>query len=349
VKVSELIARIEEFQTKLNGHHELWGQSLDRSIPEYPIRNGPVLREQARWLSRQHGALRPYIEIFDRSWLMQHPATGVTWDALEAATGLSAVAPIKGPSLRTVSEKLDRILGRLQTYEQDDHIPDPHRPIQCGIQSGMRNDMNLTDQCNEKVTIEKQDASRYEQVSAMVTDKMVLVPDVKIPIEPGDAILRELPSGIVERLTITEPGFHAQFHGIQPHYQVKYRREGKKPAGTPGYIFHVSGENARVNIHSTDQSSNVVTQQTGAFKDLNKLADELGRLREALLRKAEGPEHYATIGMVASAEVAAKSGERSKVAQALSALGAGGRWVLEAAKEIGVQVATEALKKQIGS
>ena len=51
-------------------------------------------------------------------------------------------------------------------------------------------EMNLVGQCNEKVTIERQDNSRYEDVPALVSKSMILIPDAKIPIEPNDAILR---------------------------------------------------------------------------------------------------------------------------------------------------------------
>jgi hypothetical protein len=175
---------------------------------------------------------------------------------------------------------------------------------------------------------------------------MVLIPDAKIPIEPDDAILRELPSGIVERLVVTEPGFYATIHGIPAHYQVKYRREGQKPAGSPGYHIHVSGDNSRVNINSIDNSANTISNQS---YDFTALAAELATLRQALLKRAQSPEHYTAIGAIASAETETKSGDVSKVKRALSALGTAGLWALETSKEIGVSLAAELLKAQIPS
>jgi uncharacterized protein (TIGR02391 family) len=65
---------------------------------------------------------------------MQHPATGVTWDALDAATGLTAVAPMKGPSIRAALERLNQILGYLQNLDQNDEVPaDPDRPMRSGL------------------------------------------------------------------------------------------------------------------------------------------------------------------------------------------------------------------------
>jgi hypothetical protein len=172
--------------------------------------------------------------------------------------------------------------------------------------------MNFLSQCNEKLTIERQDGSRHEGVDALVTAKMILVPDITIPIAPGDVVLRQLPSGLVDRLVVTDPGFHAKVHGMSAHYQVKYRRDGQAPAGSPGYNVHVSGPNARVNINSTDNSTNSVLYQA----DMAKLADEFSQLRSALLQRANDAEHYVAVGAVAKAEIAAKEGEPSTIVSA---------------------------------
>jgi hypothetical protein len=78
---------------------------------------------------------------------------------------------------------------------------------------------------------------------------------------------------------------------------------------------------------------------------MDSLADDLIRLREALLPQARDA---AAIGAIASAEIAAKAGDPSRVNQALSALGTAGKWVFGVAKDIGVQIAVETLKKTIG-
>lgn len=53
---------------------------------------------------------------------MQHPATGVTWDALDVATSLTA-HPAKNDSFRHVFPKLHQILGRLETLDPNEEIP----------------------------------------------------------------------------------------------------------------------------------------------------------------------------------------------------------------------------------
>ena len=205
----------------------------------------------------------------------------------------------------------------------------------------------LNQECNEKVTIERQNTSRYENVPALISGEVIIIPDAQIPIESGDAILRQLPSGLVDRLIVIDPGFQAEIFGISAYYQIKYRREGQQPAGNPDYQIHVSGDNSRVNIGSTDNSINAVNTVKNEPCDFTALADELVRLRTALLEKAQSPEHYIAIGAVASAEKETESGDVSKVNRALSALGGAGRWVLTTAKEIGVPLVIELLKAKL--
>ena len=146
-----------------------------------------------------------------------------------------------------------------EEIEEEQELPSSAAmPASANIPNAVGSGMNFLGQCNERVTIERQDSSRHEGVRALVSGEMILIPDAKVPIESNDAILRQLPSGLVERLIVTDPNFYTQHHGIPAHYQIKYRREGQKPAENPGYNFHLSGDNSRVNINSLDKSTNTV-------------------------------------------------------------------------------------------
>jgi hypothetical protein len=124
MKVSELVAALEEFQTKLTAHQELLGKRTGQRAEFSESEKQATLQEQSRWLSRRCGALRPYIERFDDQWMMQHPAAGSTWDALDVATSLTG-HPAKGQTLRHVLPKLHQILGHL-----DRSLPSfEHKPL----------------------------------------------------------------------------------------------------------------------------------------------------------------------------------------------------------------------------
>jgi uncharacterized protein (TIGR02391 family) len=115
----QLVIQLDEFRLKLREHQELWVQSVDRHIPQYAIKNISLLRTQSEWLTRRLGALRPYIERYEKNWVMHHQMTGASWDALEASVGLSHVAPAKGPAMMSVLERLNMIIGTVENSAQE--------------------------------------------------------------------------------------------------------------------------------------------------------------------------------------------------------------------------------------
>ena len=93
-------------------------------------------------------------------------------------------------------------------------------------------------------------------------------------------------------------------------------------------------------------SGNTFNQQNIANEniDFELLSEELKRLREVLAAKATEAEHYIAIGEVANAEKAAEEKDGNKVVGYLKSAGS---WVLDSAKEIGVDIVTDLIKKQI--
>jgi len=111
----------------------------------------------------------------------------------------------------------------------------------------------------------------------------------------------------------------------------------------------------KVNVSSSvvgvigDQAQNVtVTQAWNNLErriDLVQLADELRRLHEALEREATQPSQKLAVGAVAAAEQSAIDKDGPKV---LEYLKAGGKWALNVAEKIGVDLAKEAIKAALG-
>ena len=91
------------------------------------------------------------------------------------------------------------------------------------------------------------------------TGKQVVVFDSSLRVMPGDEIRRGLPNGTEEGFEVRDPKYFDSFHGLEAHFQIDVRRKGTFEAGHGGnYSIHVSGSNARVNLNSTDNSTNVV-------------------------------------------------------------------------------------------
>ena len=141
---------------------------------------------------------------------------------------------------------------------------------------------------NDRVTLVKKDGKRFEDLSASVQTGLILTYNQEIPIEDGDQFERQLPSGIVDVYTVVDSGFHgltgsAGRHSIPAHYQSKVRKNTAasppqhRPEAGPQVVYNLIGSNARVNIQSSDSSTNVVNVESGILFDT---------LREAILKSS---------------------------------------------------------------
>jgi hypothetical protein len=97
--------------------------------------------------------------------------------------------------------------------------------------------------------------------------------------------------------------------------------------------------------HMHDVTFVQIWDQSGQTIDLTKLAEDLSTLRQAMLKESAGPEHYAEVGAVASAEIEAKNGNGPQVLQCLSKAG---KWAFDIASKIGAEMAVAAIKKASG-
>ena len=92
---------------------------------------------------------------------------------------------------------------------------------------------------------------------------------------------------------------------------------------------------------SSGNTFNQIWQQNAEKIDLPILAGELDQLRNSMRGEATSAEHDVVIGAVASAQAAAQEGDGPT---ALSHLKTAGKWGLDVATKIGVNVASAAIK-----
>ena len=136
---------------------------------------------------------------------------------------------------------------------------------------------------NDRVTLVKKDGQRFENLSASVQPGLIFTDNPKIPIEDGDQFERQLPSGIVEVFTVVDSGFQQGLDTIPAHYQSKVRKNtaesprSPRPAAEPQVVYNLIGPNARVNIQSSDSSTNVVSVESAVLFD---------NLREAIRKSS---------------------------------------------------------------
>jgi hypothetical protein len=101
------------------------------------------------------------------------------------------------------------------------------------------------------------------------------------------------------------------------------------------------------NIQNMATGDNAIINNKGGLNvtDFELLTHEITKLRLRLLELSDNsPENFQVIAEVANAEVASKAKDENKVVKHLKAAG---QWVFDIAKEIGVDIVTDLIKKQI--
>lgn len=113
-----------------------------------------------------------------------------------------------------------------------------------------------------------------------------------------------------------------------------------------GDKYNVSGQAGAVgsNAHAHDMTFNQLGSQIEKSVDLMQLANELSKLRQAMMKESTEVEHSIAVGEIAKAEQAAQSKDSSKIAEHLKSAG---KWALDIASKIGVPIAVEALKRSM--
>jgi hypothetical protein len=128
----------------------------------------------------------------------------------------------------------------------------------------------------DRVTLVKQNGDRFPNLPAAVTSKgTILTSDPKLPIEDDDEFERALPSGVVERFIVLDAGFYPEYGGMPAGYSSSVMKSSTTAPISPQPLvehFNLIGANARVNFHSSDSSTNVVSAETRA----NLLSTEAG-------------------------------------------------------------------------
>jgi len=160
----------------------------------------------------------------------------------------------------------------------------------------MMNDFN-----KDRVTLVKKTGEvEKENVPALVVRDMIFTADETLRVEVGDHILRKLPNGLVEDYEVKEPTFFDLDAGTSSHFQIKVVRTGspaEQMTVVQDIINNFHGSNARVNINSTDNSTNVSTDfsadQIKGFVSqvrpvLAHLPDDVRGLVEAQISVLEG-------------------------------------------------------------
>ena len=178
--------------------------------------------------------------------------------------------------------------------------------------------MPFADMMNDSVELLKPDGTKKTGLKASVQKKKVFMSARGVVVEPQDLIIRKMSNGAEETYRVIDPGFHEDFHGIQAHYQMEVHKLGLPEAKSAiqSITYNITGNNARVNQDSTDNSTNVVQIDARATQYIEALRREINDSNLSVSEKADAHE------VIDEVDIAFRSGKpkRSVVSALLRAL-----------------------------
>ncbi|WP_040365917.1 hypothetical protein [Desulfuromonas acetoxidans] len=135
----------------------------------------------------------------------------------------------------------------------------------------------------DNIKVIKADGQEVEGLKASVQSKGIYLMQSDVLIEPNDLIQRIMSNGGTETFKVIDPGFHEGVHSIPAHYQMKVQKLGIPEAekAIQSITYNISGPNARVNNHSTDNSTNIVNVNQDVADHLVLLREEIEKLVNA--------------------------------------------------------------------
>ena len=125
----------------------------------------------------------------------------------------------------------------------------------------------------DTVSLIKQDGTTVGGIKASVQSKNIFIQGHEPLIESGDLVQRKMSNGAEETYEVIDPGFHEEFHGIPARYKMDVRKLGVPEAKSAihSVTYNVTGNNARINQNSVDQSVNVVRWTSDVAENLEAL------------------------------------------------------------------------------
>ncbi|MFZ6045795.1 hypothetical protein ACFW0H_06695 [Pseudomonas sp. CR3202] len=121
--------------------------------------------------------------------------------------------------------------------------------------------MNFDAFMTDTITVRKKNGQTFEGLKAAVQPGKIFLDRSDILVEPSDLIERRMSNGGIETFDVIDPGFQEAFQGFPAGYQMTVRKLGLPEAKQriQSITYNITGNNARVNNNSVDNSNNSVT------------------------------------------------------------------------------------------
>jgi hypothetical protein len=145
---------------------------------------------------------------------------------------------------------------------------------------------------NDTIDLLKLDGTKKTGLKASVQKSKVFMDANGVLVEPQDLIIRRMSNGAEETYRVIDPGFYESFHGIKAHYQMEVHKLGLPEAksAVQSITYNITGNNARINQNSIDNSTNVVQIDERAILYIEALRKEIDGSSLSATEKAEANE-----------------------------------------------------------
>lgn len=152
---------------------------------------------------------------------------------------------------------------------------------------------DFDDLMQDRLVVVKKNGMKFEVAHASVQKQKIIVIGDHWKFEEGDEIQRPLKNGMIEFYVVVDPNYHSGIEGIEGHFELQVRRKGSSDYSHSTPSIHIHGDNARVNLHSVDNSQNASTKihDMAVFQLLKSALEEQvkdGERQKALIEKVEG-------------------------------------------------------------
>jgi hypothetical protein len=138
----------------------------------------------------------------------------------------------------------------------------------------------------DKVDLKKLDGSGADGIVATVAGSdLIVIKSNKYIIDVGDLLTRKLSNGAEETYQVVDPKYYETTPGSSgPHYQLKVKKLGvpEARAAFQHIVYNVTGNNARVNVDSVDNSTNIA--------NVHAAGEQIGVLRKEVESLDLSPE-----------------------------------------------------------
>ncbi len=149
----------------------------------------------------------------------------------------------------------------------------------------------------DTVSLLKKNGETHTQIKANVQKNKMTIHRSDLLIESGDLIQRKMSNGGEEIYEVIDPGYHEKGRLIPAGYQMDVKKLGltESEKAVQSITYNISGNNARINQNSVDNSVNVVHSNQELLEYIQALREEVIRLQLGASETKEAMEIIDTV------------------------------------------------------